>query len=457
MTPPLSALAYPLPDDLSRMKEAGFYEDCRAAIARQLSGDLSAPLRARLELELLRLDFLPDSEYPYSDREALRLLDDTFLDFRPEELDRLVRDRAMDWLYREGRRRFHRRFLSNILTTRPDYAARLKDPALAPDSPRKRRVGENLSIMRERGGRTAKLTLRQTFRLKPHALRPGVPLTVHLPLPRLCAHQTDVQVLALSHPEGAILAPETAPQRTVCFPNAPAGDTFSATYSYVNHLNYVNPSPDQARPGHPPELDRYLAPEAPHVLFTPLMEAISREIQGGEENPLKKARNAYDFVTTQVLYSYMREYAALDTLCDYAVKNRKGDCGVQAILFITLCRLAGVPARWQSGFAADPDFVGCHDWAEFYVNPYGWLHADCSYGGSAYRSGALERWNYYFGNLDIFRMTANSALQSEFTPPKAFFRADPVDNQRGEAEYPDRGLLPFDFDHTEELLDFHEL
>ncbi len=459
MTPELHWLALPLPDDVERMKAAGFLDDCRAAIGTYLAGDLPQGMRRRLELELTRLDFLPEAEYPYTDGEALALLDETFVDFQPGELTELVNSRAADWLYIRGVRRFHRRFIANILTTRPDYARRQKHPAPedAHDANRQGRIARNLDVMREKGGRAARLTVRQTFRLKPQAVRPGKALTVHLPIPKPCGHQSEIELLEFSHPEIAVVAPEDAPQRTVCFPNAPAGDTFSATYRYVNRFTYVNPDPTRADGTLPQGMEGFLAEEWPHILFSPLMRSVSEEIQSGETNPLKKARNAYDFVTKRVKYSYMKEYAALDPICDYAAKNLKGDCGVQAILFITLCRLSGVPARWQSGFAADPDHVGCHDWAEFYVNPYGWLYADCSYGGSAWRNGDTDRWNYYFGNLDIFRMVANSALQSPFTPPKRHFRADPADNQRGEAEYDDAGVLPFDFQHTEEMVAFEEL
>ena len=65
-----------------------------------------------------------------------------------------------------------------------------------------------------------------------------------------------------------------------------------------------------------------------------------------------------------------------------------GRCGIQALLFVTLCRAVDIPARWQSGLYTTPVNVGCHDWAQFYVEPYGWLFADCSFGGSAWRAGS---------------------------------------------------------------------
>jgi transglutaminase-like putative cysteine protease len=113
---------------------------------------------------------------------------------------------------------------------------------------------------------------------------------------------------------------------------------------------------------------------------------------------------------------------------------------VQALLFIGLCRCAGIPAKWQSGKYVTPESTGNHDWAMFYIEPWGWLFADCSFGGSAYRAGVKERHDFYFGNLDPFRMAANNALLKEFTPAKKHWRIDPYDNQSGEAEYENRGL-----------------
>jgi transglutaminase-like putative cysteine protease len=199
-----------------------------------------------------------------------------------------------------------------------------------------------------------------------------------------------------------------------------------------------------------------LGEDLPHIRFTPYLRLLLEEILDGETNPLKQARKIYDFITTKVMYSFMREYAALENIAEYAAVNMKGDCGVQAILLITLCRMAGIPARWQSGLAVTKYDTGCHDWAEFYVEPWGWMFTDPSYGGSAWRMGATERWNYYFCNLDIFRMPANSAIMADFTPPKKHFRADPVDNQIGEAEYEDRGIPPFGTKTEQELISFTE-
>ena len=71
---------------------------------------------------------------------------------------------------------------------------------------------------------------------------------------------------------------------------------------------------------------------------------------------------------------------------------------------------------------------------QFYIKGWGWLFADPSYGGSAYRAGCKERHEFYFGNLDPMRIAANRVYQGEMLPKKQAIRVDPFDNQGGELE-----------------------
>ena len=151
------------------------------------------------------------------------------------------------------------------------------------------------------------------------------------------------------------------------------------------------------------------------------------------------------------------EYFGLENIAENCARNFKGDCGVQALLFITLCRCAGIPARWQSGLCAEPNDVGMHDWAMFYVAPHGWMFADPSYGGGAHRAGNEARRVHYFGNLDPYRMVANCEFRAPLDPPKAHWRHDPYDNQAGEIEYEDRGLRGPEYERDMEMTQYAEL
>ncbi len=71
---------------------------------------------------------------------------------------------------------------------------------------------------------------------------------------------------------------------------------------------------------------------------------------------------------------------------------------------------------------------------------------------------ALPIWDFYFGNLDPFRVPLCSRFQHEFTPPGKFLREDPYDNQSGEAEYEDGGLInELDYKTKKEILSIEEI
>ena len=120
--------------------------------------------------------------------------------------------------------------------------------------------------------------------------------------------------------------------------------------------------------------------------------------------------------------------------------NRKGDCGIHSLLFITLCRIAGIPAQWESGLEASPTYVGEHDWVRFFIQDLGWLYADPAGGVLAYVRKSYDRWNFFFGNVDPYRIPINDRFQHDFYPKKQHWRIDPYDNQCGEMEYEDSGV-----------------
>jgi transglutaminase-like putative cysteine protease len=220
-------------------------------------------------------------------------------------------------------------------------------------------------------------------------------------------------------------------------------------YSYLHTEKYVDAYHLSGQPG---TYDFDLQEQAPHIVFTPYIKALTAELTEGLTDPLAKARAFYDFITTHMKYTYMPDYFTLDSIAESCARNYNGDCGVFALLFITLCRCAGIPAQWQSSLTAEPDDIGCHDWARFYIEPYGWLCCDPSYGTGAVRAGNEERRQFYFGNIDPFRMVANRRYQTNFTVPKQFWRCDPYDNQSGEMETDSFGLQYHQYTRKKEVL-----
>ena len=126
--------------------------------------------------------------------------------------------------------------------------------------------------------------------------------------------------------------------------------------------------------------------------------------------------------------------------------NRTGDCGIQGSVFITMCRVAGIPARWQTGWETKPVGWSMHDWSEIYIAPWGWLPADASYG--VQKSDDPRIADFYLGHQDAYRMIVNLDYGRPLNPPKNSFRSEPADFQRGEVEIDGKNLYFDDWDYN---------
>lgn len=435
----LEAIGYPLPEDIEKLKWYGDFDGCQALIHQRMAEDIPEALREKLRMELVQLTRMRQ-DYTVTPEEAERVLSENLRDFQSSELEQLRRENVLDWIFINGQVRYINSFYPNLIKIRNDIAARQKTPA----SPVPGKLSEMelrdriIAGMKAHGGAICTMTIRATMelRLPPEQLEETA--RVWLPYP-IEGEQIKKVTLDSVTPAYHSVASNDAPQRTVYF-EAPAKQLqkIEMVYTLENQMNYVNLDPEAVSTVQP---DFYTGEQLPHIAFTPYLRALTAELTAGEQNPLKKARRIYDFLTQKVNYSYMRSYISLPVIPEYCASRLRGDCGVQALTFVTLCRIAGIPARWQSGIYANENEAWSHDWAMFYVAPYGWLYADCSYGGAAWRDGAKERWDFYFGNMDPYRVVTTREFQGEFTPAVQFLRSDPYDNQQGEAELAN-GPLP---------------
>lgn len=446
----LTAIAYPLPEDIEKLKWYGDFDGCAALIRRRMTEDIPQTLREKLKMELVQLERMR-RDYTVTPQEAERVLSEHLQNWKPEELEQLRRENVLDWIFVNGQVRYIHSFYENLIKIRNDIAARQKRPGVpSPGRFTETQLRDRMIAgMKAHGGVTCKLTMRAAMelRLPPEQLEQTA--RVWLPYPIEGEQIRNLTLDAVS-PAFTSVAPGDAAQRTVYFEGtARQLKNTQLTYTLENHMNYVNLDPAAVSPNQPC-FDT--GEQLPHITFTPYLRALTAELTAGEDNPLKKARRIYDFLTQRVNYSYMRGYISLPVIPEYCASRLRGDCGVQALTFVTLCRIAGIPARWQSGIYANENEAWSHDWAMFYIAPYGWLYADCSYGGAAWRDGALERWDFYFGNLDPYRVVTTRAFQGDFTPSPQFLRSDPYDNQQGEAELCGRPLLPEEWEGKAEVL-----
>ena len=277
----------------------------------------------------------------------------------------------------------------------------------------------------------------QTLTVDAGAVPAGKTIRAWIPYPRADAGQQEDIRFVSSQPSAHQIAPESALQRTAYLQQpAQAGKptVFRVTYEVTLYAQYHAIDPAKVQPEKiTPELAPFVAERAPHIVFTEPLRVFSNQVVGDATNPYEIARRIFAAVD-EIPWAGAREYSTIPDISAYTLHAGHGDCGEQTLLLITLMRMNGIPARWQSGWTfTRHDDNDIHDWAEIYLAPYGWIPVDVTYGRLASDDPALK-W-FYLGGLDNYRIAFNDDFSQPFVPAKQHFRSDTVDSQRGELEW----------------------
>ena len=453
MLPPDAAQSDIL-SDAARLEAAGRFREAEAMLSGALS-TAGAAERPTLAFELDRLRRIR-LDYNLTREKLWRQLDRSIPNVTEPEFDRWISQGKFDTRVIDDTLRFLGVSRSNLFWRNPDIAARRRP--VENDSLGEHAVLANADAIvhaARLSGSAYVLPIRFAVTMKVSAdsgaVPPGSPIRAWLPIPRKYDHQGEFAVTSSSSPVVSI-AGETSPIRSAYMEKPAASDgptVFELKYTYVSSgVSFHGMDPAKVVPAdaQSPELAPYLR-EAPHVVFTDTMKAVSRAVVGSETNPLLKARRIYMWIAENFMYSFAHEYSTIRNISDFCLRKGYGDCGQHTLLFITLCRLNGIPARWQSGWYTFPGAKTIHDWAEIHLAPYGWIPVDVDMGVFAHRYFTSltpeERQRlkeFFFGGLDQYRIAANSDHSQTLEPPKRFHRSDTVDFQRGELESADANI-----------------
>ena len=461
----------PLPSPVQQMKERGNLKGAEAYLQHLLeTGDCLPEERRRFRAELEILRRLT-AEYPYTRAEALELVRRYVPNFSEADFDSLRTEGRIFWHYLDGEPRFFGRFFDSLCKTDPFFAeAAAKQEHSIPGSDRKL-LSESAEKMRAQGELSVRLAVRAELELEEALYREGALVRAYLPLPRVTEEQSEIAVEEMS--AGGQLGAESAAQRVVFWEERLGKNhPFIVSYRFLHTERYRDvyglaermQAEGRAEKQSENGTTKYGAEKRTEsgydsALFPPsaYLRSLAAALAEGVTEPLVKAKCFYDFITKKVRYSFMPSYFCLDRMAERCAMDRVGDCGIQALLFLSLCEAVGIPARWESGLKTEPKFIGAHDWVRFYTPSFGWRAADLSYGGSAWKRGDERLHRFYFGNVDPWRMAANARILGETGFPEPEFRADPYDNQVGEMALDGRGLRYEEFRRRKEVLRAEEV
>jgi hypothetical protein len=386
-----------------------------------------------------------------------------------KDVDRWAQEASVRYRMIDGQKLFFRRASQNIFLFSEEAKARRKAAGNAPPESNWQLIDHLQEIVAEAEstGRTEvqpvhhEVTHTVTIPANSPGVAAGSLVRAWLPYPQEYRQQKNIRLVRAT-PEPKQIAPNAvdgtpvagAPQRTIYFEQQVADPThpieFKVVFGYDSFAYY--PRLDEARAQPLPAAwgDAYLAERLPHLAFTPELRAQVASIVGGETNALAKARKIFRWVSAQVPWNAEDEYCIIPSLALKGFTDRRGDCGVQSSVFVTMCRIAGIPARWQSGYETKPSHWGMHDWSEIYIAPWGWLPADASYGVQESDDPRIA--DFYCGHQDSYRMIVNLDWGRELVPTKESLRSEPADFQRGEVEVDGKNLYFDQWDATTEIV-----
>lgn len=292
-----------------------------------------------------------------------------------------------------------------------------------------------------------KLKVRYTLTVKADAVPAGETIRCWLPFPRTdVERQKNVKLLSTSESQYQRSPVECAHSTVYMEKKAEAGKptVFSEEFEYVSYGSWFNILSQSVKPYDTSSAlyKKYTSERDRHMVFTPRLRQLADSLTQGVSNPVIKAQRMFEWVNDNFPWASAREYSTIENIPEYVLENHHGDCGQVSLLFLTLCRICGIPAHFQSGFMMHPDAEGLHDWGEIYFEGIGWVPVDMSFGIPTYARNENEKW-FFLGGIDSWRMIVNSDFGESLYPVKTYPRSETVDFQRGEVEWKG-GNLYFD-------------
>lgn len=440
-----------IPEEIQKAIDSGEYTRAQKMISEYVSdnklpdSEKEALLFESERLERIRKDFTKNRD------QILTELEKMLPGFSFGDLEKYERDKSLEMKIIEGKKKYFKNAAANLFRTNKQMK-KLKDERLDQPTDRLKDFKKAIvpKIIAESKAAEKKLVYEENFTIiytltvKPNAVPAGEIVKCWLPYPKENhSRQQRLKLLSTSE-EKYIIAPDSVLQRTIYMKKKVKKDSatkFTFEYEFTAFAEYNDIFSKGIIPTVDAKLSEYVKERPPHIVFTDEIKALSAKIIGDETNPLEKVKKIFTWIHDNIPWASALEYSTIPNISAYCLENLHGDCGIKTLLFMTLCRYNGIPAKWQSGWMLHPVEVNLHDWCEIYVQPFGWVPVDQSFG--LINSENEKEKYFYIGNTDPYHLIINDDYSRPLFPVKIFPRSETVDFQRGEVEWKG-GNLYFD-------------
>lgn len=290
------------------------------------------------------------------------------------------------------------------------------------------------------------MKLTYTITVHPDVVPEGKKIRCWMPWPKEShPRQQKVELLSTSN-QNYIIAPDSAIHRTIYMETLSKKEiptVFQVSFSYQSNAQYFNMSGIKTIPYDKTSdiYKKYTVEQLPQICFSEKIMQLADSISGPEDNAALTVRKIYYWFKNNIPWTGALEYSTITDIPKYVYQNRRGDCGMQTFMFISMLRYKGIPVRWQSGWMVPPGDENLHDWCEVYYEETGWVPVDVSY--DLQQSPVTSVKEFYLSGIDSYRLIINDGVEGPLHPGKKYMRSEPYDFQRGEVEW-EGGNLYFD-------------
>ncbi|MCD6566457.1 MAG: hypothetical protein J7K53_11000 [Bacteroidales bacterium] len=154
----------------------------------------------------------------------------------------------------------------------------------------------------------------------------------------------------------------------------------------------------------------YLQNNEKYQLNHPTIQNAVKKAVENEENPYWIIRNIFNYIIDNMYYKMEGGWNTAPAV----LARGNGSCSEYSFVFISMCRVAGIPARYVGSVVIRGDNASMddvfHRWVEIYLPNYGWIPVDPS-GGD--KSQPRDQALYIGGLANRFLITTQSGGDSE--------------------------------------------
>ena len=371
-------------------------------------------------------------------------LNESVGNFSAEELQSWENRNWLEWKMINGEKKYFRRAASNLRLIRNFNLERTYYDSLNSVEPeillRKSNISSIIQTSDDQHNPAlpVNMVINYSIIVKPDAVPEGEIIRCWLPYPKEDKiRQQNIKFISASH-ENYRIAPDSVTHRTIYMEAKSMRGVplvFSVSYSYQSSGQYFDPDKIKILPydRNSDLYKKYTAEQLPDICFTENIRHITDSITGSEEKPFEILKKIYYWIDENIPWAGSLEYSTMPNIPEYVLRNRRGDCGMQTFLLMSMLRYKGIPVRWQSGWMMPPENENLHDWCEVYFEGPGWIPVDMSY-GLQYSCDRKIR-EFYISGIDSYRLIINDGVAGSLFPAKKFLRSEPLDFQRGEVEW----------------------